>query len=151
LKELTVLLQPEDLKLTSKDILARAKAKGLLGEKKKKKEKTETEQNGDITAADMEDEKLLEKRVKRSPRKLRPSGSAGINFPTYTKPTGTSVVRSQIYSKPNIQRGSKSLAAMKSKPSQSRTKALSTPPSKKEIKPIMAEHVKVVKHPAPFR
>ena len=98
---------------------------------------------------DNDDEKLLDKRVKRPPRKLRSTGQMP-PLVAYSKPSATSIVRSQIYSTPKVpQRAAKSTGAIGARLSKPRP--LADPSLKKEKGPKMAEHVKVVKHPAPFR
>lgn len=123
----------------------------MLGGKKKQKKVSDTEpvENG-IEEKEPEEEKLLEKRVKRSPRRIRPTHS----FQTYTKPVGTSIVRSQILagSPKSVSRATKSTPAVNIRSHLiSRFRPLAAPQEKKEKPVKVAEHVKVVKHPAPFR
>ena len=145
--------QPEDAKEATRDVLARAQAKGLLGGKKKEHKEKKTipieEQNGEIVE---DDEKLLQKRVKRAPRKLRTTTSAPQNVASYTKPVGHSVVRSQIYAggHKSPTRTTKSTAAIGARLYAASTKPVELP-EKKEKHNKVAEHLKVVKHPAPFR
>lgn len=126
--------------------MERARARGLLGGKKKPKKTPELEQNGDVG---IEEEKLLEKRVKRAPRKLRSTQSNPISF-NYHKPSGTSVVRAQIHSPPKVGTRTKSTPLLQ-RIHASKLRPLAEPLEKKEKQLKIAEHVKVVKHPAPFR
>ena len=133
-------------------MIARAQAKGLLGGKKKehkeKKPILTEEQNGEVLE---EEEKLLQKRVKRAPRKLRAASSAPQNIHTYTKPVGHSIVRAQILaSSKSPSRGTKSTGAVGARLYATSTKTFELP-EKAEKPPKVAEHMKVVKHPAPFR
>ena len=150
-----IFLKPEDVKELNRDILARAQARGLLGGKKKQKKQQvvpTNQQNGDVEHEEKEEEKLLEKRVKRAPRKLRSPANVPKSLPAYTKPSATSIVRSQIYSSPkSIHRATKSTPTIGVKTSALRVRPLAEPTERKEKKPIVSEHVKVVKHPAPFR
>ncbi|XP_060576770.1 putative methyltransferase NSUN7 isoform X2 [Ruditapes philippinarum] len=143
--------EPEDIKEANKDILERARAKGLLGGKKKQKKAVEPEviANGDAEEGD--DEKLLERRVKRSPRKLRPTQSYPADF-NYSKPSAVSIVKAQINSANPIQghRATKSSAAIGARPRVPRLRPLAEPIEKKDKPLKVSEHVKVVKHPAPF-
>jgi hypothetical protein len=138
--------QPEDIKEAHKDILERARAKGLLGGKKKQKKAVEPEPvvNGEVET-EPEDEKLLEKRVKHSPRKLRTTQSHPGNF-NYSRTSAISVVRTRIHGG----RAAKSTASI-SISHVPRLRPLTEPLEKKEKPVKVAEHVKVVKHPAPFR
>lgn len=145
--------QPEDAKEAARDILARAQAKGLLGGKKKEvKEKkviSVEEQNGEVLE---EEEKLLQRRVKRSPRKLRSTTSAPHHVSSFTKPVGYSVVRAQIYAggSKSPARSTKSTAAIGARLYATSTKNFEQP-EKKDKQNKVAEHLRVVKHPAPFR
>lgn len=144
--------EPEDIKEAHKDILERARAKGLLGGKKKKEKKVAEPEpmiNGEAEVKP-EEEKLLEKRVKRAPRRLRATQSQPTDF-HYTKPSATSVIRAEINaSAKGVHRATKSSGAV-SRTRVPRLRILTEPAEKKE-KPIkVAEHMKVVKHPAPFR
>lgn len=96
-------------------------------------------------------EKLLEKRVKRAPRKLHPTQSYPANF-SYSKPSASSIVRAQINSSPKVgHRATKSTASVGTKSKVPRIRPLAEPTEKKEKQVRVSEHVKVVKHPAPFR
>lgn len=142
------------MKEANRDILERARKNGLLGGKKKKKPiEVEPEPNGVPEEKEPEEEKLLEKRVKRSPRKLRSTKSYPANFQPYTKPSATSIVRSQILSGSlkSANRATKSSPAVNVKSHLPRFRPLAAPTEKKEKPNKVAEHVRVVKHPAPFR
>ncbi|XP_052795008.1 putative methyltransferase NSUN7 [Mya arenaria] len=142
--------EPEDIKEAHKDVLERARARGLLGGKKKSKKPSEEEVE-EAEDSPGEDDKLLERRVKRAPRKLRQANSFPLNLPHYNKPSASSIVRSQIYAKPKgVQRATRSTPAINHKGHIQRVKELANPHEKKEKNPVVAEHVKVVKHPAPF-
>ena len=95
---------------------------------------------------------MLQKRVKRAPRKLRAASSAPQYVNSYTKPVGHSIVRSQMFGggSKSLQRGTKSTAAIGARLYATSTKTFELP-EKKEKPPKVAEHLKVVKHPAPFR
>lgn len=138
--------QPEDVKEAHKDILERARARGLLGGKKKSKKHVElAAETEEVESGD--DDKLLERRVKRPPRKLRTANSFSTNHHH-----NTSIVKSQIDAKPKmIHRATKSSPTLTAKSHIQRVKELADPLDKKEKPLKVAEHVKVVKHPAPFR
>lgn len=145
--------QPEDIKEANRDILERARKNGLLGGKKKQKKVVDQEPGQVPEEKEPEEEKLLERRVKRAPRKLRQTQSYPVNFMPYTKPSATSIVRSQILSgtPKSATRATKSNPAFGIRAHAARLRPLAAPVEKRE-KPIkVAEHVKVVKHPAPFR
>ncbi|XP_052276864.1 putative methyltransferase NSUN7 isoform X1 [Dreissena polymorpha] len=138
--------EPEDVKEAHKDILERARAQGLLGGKKKTKKPAEHEAETEV-ATSGDDDKLLERRVKHAPRKLRTANSFSTNFNH-----AASIVKSQIYTKPKTpHRHTKSLPTLTAKSHIQRVKELADPLDKKEKPLKVAEHVKVVKHPAPFR
>ncbi|KAL4229770.1 hypothetical protein ACF0H5_010161 [Mactra antiquata] len=141
--------EPEDIKEANKDLLERARARGLLGGKKKPKKQIEAETPVTNNEVEVEEEKLLEKRVKRAPRKLRTTQSNTIGF-NYHKPSGTSVVKAQINSHTKVGARTKSTPIL-NKIHASKLRPLAEPLEKKEKTPKVAEHVKVVKHPAPFR
>ncbi|XP_045204009.2 putative methyltransferase NSUN7 isoform X2 [Mercenaria mercenaria] len=143
--------EPEDVKEANKDILERARAKGLLGGKKKPKKVAEVEPIiNDKVEEEADDEKLLDKRVKRAARKLRPTQSYPADF-GYTKPSATSIVKAHINSSPKIgHRATKSTAAIGAKSRVPKLRPLTEPVEKKEKPLKISEHVKVVKHPAPF-
>lgn len=152
-------LQPEDAKEAARDVLARAQAKGLLSSKKSKEK---LEMNGEADSltnghdVDANESKLLHKRGKKAPRKLHQTSSAP-HPPSYVKPSGVSPVASYINTAAmKWRRHSASTKSTMSGTSvgsrlfQSQTKVFSD--NKLKVKPkYVSEHIKVVKHPAPFR
>ncbi|KAK3600044.1 hypothetical protein CHS0354_012731 [Potamilus streckersoni] len=147
--------EPEDVKETAKDVLARAASKGLLGGKKSKEHKESKETvngdgslliNGDASESQSE-KKLLLKRSRKSPRKIH---SLVPPIPSYHKPAGTSVVKAQISSGSHKQLDHEAKSMPTLITSKPRFKILASVP-KVDKKVRVAEHEKVVKHPSPFR
>lgn len=144
-------------------MLARAQAKGLLSSKKSKDKLVNSDMNGEAESitnghdAEASESKLLHKRGKKAPRKLPlHQTSSTPHPPTYVKPHGVSPVASYINAAMKWRRHSASTKSTVSGTSvgsrlyQSQTKVFSD--SKMKIKPkYVSEHIKVVKHPAPFR
>jgi len=143
------------VKEANRDVLERARKNGLLGGKKKSKKHVDTEPTPSSSEEkESEEDKLLEKRHKRAPRKLHQSQSHPVTFQPYTKPSATSIIRSQIlsggvYKSPS--RATKSNPSVGIKAHASRLRPLAQPNEKKEKPKMVAEHIKVVRHPAPFR
>ena len=107
------------------------------------------DQNGEVL--EEHEERLLQKRVKRAPRKLRNTASAPHHSPSYTKPVGHSVIKAQIHGgSRSPTRTAKSTAAIGARLYAASTKTVELP-DKQDKMTKLAEHVRVVKHPAPFR
>ncbi|KAL3880122.1 hypothetical protein ACJMK2_032391 [Sinanodonta woodiana] len=144
--------EPEDVKETAKDILARAASKGLLGGKKSKELKDTVHSDGSLlmngdASESQSDKKLLRKRSRKSPRRIH---SLVPPIPSYHKPTGTSVVKAQISSDSHKQLDHEAKSVPTMITSRPRFKILASVP-KVDKKVRVAEHEKVVKHPLPFR
>lgn len=158
--------EPEDAKEAAKDVLARAQAKGLLSGKKPKERKDSLEHvNGEATEgltnghSDI-DSKLLHKRSRKMQRRVQVRGTVSApqynKLPSYSKPHASSPIHSYITS-PTKQRTAsmphnttRSAISIGSRLYHATTKNSGSELAKRS-KPIVAEHVKVVKHPAPFR
>ena len=108
------------------------------------------EQNGEVVEED--EERLLQKRVKRAPRKLRNTASAPHHSPSYTKPVGHSIIRAQIHAggSRSPARSTKSTAAIGARLYAASTKTVELLDKQDKMTKV-AEHKRVVKHPAPFR
>ncbi|XP_060075252.1 putative methyltransferase NSUN7 [Ylistrum balloti] len=158
--------EPEDAKEAAKDVLARAQAKGLLSGKKQKEPNSSSEHlNGEVTEGltngDI-DSKLLHKRSRKMQRRVQVRGTVSApqynKLSSYSKPHATSPIHSYITSTSSAKQRSTSIPHTTTRSAISigsrlyhATTKNSGSESVKRNKPIVAEHVKVVKHPAPFR
>lgn len=155
--------EPEDAKEAARDVLARAQARGLLSSKKSKEKLDSSElTNGEVdhisNGHDAEiEQKLLHKRGKKAPRKLQVHHASSTPHPrAYAKPHTVSPVASYISAAMKWRRHSASTKSSVSGVSvgsrlyQSQTKVFQEQKVKEKPK-YVSEHIKVVKHPAPFR
>ncbi|KAJ8297395.1 hypothetical protein KUTeg_023926 [Tegillarca granosa] len=159
---------PEDPKEAAKDVLARAQAKGLLGHRKSKSPKEtvslDHQINGEVSETALvnghaeSDAKLLNKRTRKAPRKipLRSAVSAqhSTSVPAYSKPHASSPIHNYIHSPASKTSRAKQPNTAKSSFArlyQSRTKSQEDHFRNDDKPKHVAEHLKVVKHPAPFR
>ncbi|KAK6172528.1 hypothetical protein SNE40_016163 [Patella caerulea] len=142
--------EPEELKETAKDVIARATAKGLLGNKSSKI-KTHDGQIEDGTEGVVNggypEEKLLRKRSRKAHKRMKGSTSLPVN--SSLKPIASSPV--QLYVKRSPTRVNAFVSPTRS------TDRLHSSISRTSSKHSNAEklkgpeHVRVVRHPAPFR
>ncbi|XP_076117525.1 putative methyltransferase NSUN7 isoform X1 [Mytilus galloprovincialis] len=155
--------EPEDAKEAARDVLARAQARGLLPTKKSKEKLVNSEiTNGEVdhipNGHDAEAEpKLLPKRGKKGSRKLPVHHASSTPHPkAYVKPQGVSPVASYINAAMKWRRHSASTKSTVSGMSvgsrlyQSQTKVFTDKKLKDQTRHV-SEHIKVIKHPAPFR
>ncbi|KAK3099250.1 hypothetical protein FSP39_001586 [Pinctada imbricata] len=156
--------EPEDAKEAARDVLARAQAKGLLSGKKSRERKPQLfdEQNGEEIDTPLtnghavpEASKLLSKRTRKVERKIPARGTASAPNPivvsTYTKPNASSPIHKYIHTplksrqngnpRPNgVAHATRLYNAVRRNSDENINR-----------KPKLPEHVRVVKHPAPFR
>lgn len=159
--------QPEDPKEAAKDVLARAQAKGLLGHRKSKSPKEtvslDHQVNGEVSDTALvnghaeSDAKLLNKRTRKAPRKI-PTRSAvsaqHASTPAYSKPHASSPIHNYIHSptsKPSRAKQPNTAKSSFARLYQSRTKSQDDQFRHDDKPRHVSEHLKVIKHPAPFR
>ena len=159
-----VTFQPEDAKEAARDVLARAQAKGLLSGKKARERKPALfdEQNGEMSDTTLTNghatdaSKLLSRRSRKVDRKLPARGpnsapSSGVVKTSYTKPDPSSPIHKYIHT-PIKTRQQNGQARNSSTTVTARLYNTNRRSSEEMArKPKIAEHIKVVKHPAPFR
>ncbi|XP_046329088.2 putative methyltransferase NSUN7 isoform X1 [Haliotis rufescens] len=127
--------EPEEVKETARDVIARAAAKGLMGNPPHKGEGAE---NG--------------RRRRKSPKRIRGTTSAPNSVPAYQKHniSVSSPVSNYINSASRSPtRSSRMLIGARLHASQPRL--VSPTSAQKPLKSLVPEYARVVKHPAPFR
>lgn len=135
--------EPEDSKEAAKDVLARAQAKGLLsGKKRNKNHEGHENEEEDSLVNGHKSEKLLSRRLRRQDQRLLPRGA--ISAPHASSPVH-SYIHSPIQGRRIPRPNGVAVGARLYKDAAKRE------PAQRKDKTSVPEHVKVVKHPAPFR
>ncbi|XP_061188940.1 putative methyltransferase NSUN7 [Saccostrea echinata] len=139
--------EPEDSKEAAKDVLARAQAKGLLSGKKRNKTQViegdhENGEASNLVNGHTKSEKLLTRRSRRSEQKLPPRSA--ISAPHATSPV-RSYIHSPLQARRSVPRPSGIAVGTRLYKDASKRE-----PSVRRDKVLVAEHLKIVKHPAPF-
>ncbi|XP_048777842.2 putative methyltransferase NSUN7 isoform X3 [Ostrea edulis] len=138
--------EPEDSKEAAKDVLARAQAKGLLSGKKRSKvqvsEVQETGQMDNLVNGHTKSEKLLTRRSRRPEQRLLLRSA--VSAPQTSSPVH-SYIHSPMQARRTVTRPSGVAVGARLFKEGSKRES----PVRKD-KAMVAEHLKVIKHPAPF-